>query len=112
VQTRRLRDRVRDAPTLDDKLHALPEWIEAEVLDCHNPSGRRAAIAETAMQMRRTAEAAARFQAADPGGKPVLLRLDLEAGHGVGSPANQRDALWADIRAFLLWQMGKAGTLP
>ena len=59
-----------------------------------------------------SAKAAARLQAANPGGKPVLLRLDLEAGHGVGSTTNQRDALWADIYTFLLWQTGKSGTLP
>lgn len=40
-------------------------------------------------------------------GKPVLLRLDLQVGHGIGSTATQRYALSADIYSFLLWQMGK-----
>ena len=57
-----------------------------------------------------SAKAAARLQAASTSGKPVLLRLDAQAGHGVGSTARQRHALAADIYAFLLWQMGKAGT--
>lgn len=52
---------------------------------------------------------AARLQAATTSGKPILLRLDMQAGHGVGSTATQRDALSADIYSFLLWQMGKAG---
>ncbi|AMO23232.1 prolyl oligopeptidase family serine peptidase [Ramlibacter solisilvae] len=56
-----------------------------------------------------SAKAAARLQAASSSGKPVLLRLDGQAGHGVGSTATQRNALWADIYSFLLWQMGKAG---
>jgi prolyl oligopeptidase len=50
---------------------------------------------------------AARLQAATASGKPILLRLDLQAGHGVGSTATQRNAVAADIYAFLLWQMGK-----
>jgi prolyl oligopeptidase len=56
-----------------------------------------------------SAKAAARLQAASTSGKPILLRLDAQAGHGVGSTATQRYALSADIYSFLLWQMGKAG---
>ncbi len=58
---------------------------------------------------------AARLQAAgaslpDPGSaRPALLRLDLQAGHGVGSTHTQRQAMTADIHSFLLWQMGKLG---
>jgi prolyl oligopeptidase len=59
-----------------------------------------------------SAKAAARPQAATMSGKPVLLRLDAQAGHGVGGTATQRYALTADIRSFLLWQMGRMKTLP
>jgi prolyl oligopeptidase len=52
-------------------------------------------------------KAAARLQAASSSGKPILLRLDAQAGHGVGSTATQRYSLQADIYSFLLWQMGK-----
>ncbi len=55
-----------------------------------------------------SAKTTARLQAASSSGKPVLLRLDLQAGHGVGSTATQRYAQAADIYSFLLWQMGKA----
>lgn len=55
-------------------------------------------------------KAAARLQAATSSGRPVLLRLDAQAGHGIGSTAQQRQSLEADIDAFLLWQMGKLGT--
>ncbi len=51
---------------------------------------------------------AARLQAATSSQKPVLLRLDMQAGHGMGSTATQRNAMAADIYGFLLWQMGKA----
>ena len=54
-----------------------------------------------------SAKTAARLQAATTSGKPILLRLDLQAGHGMGSTATQRNAQAADIYAFLLWQMGK-----
>jgi prolyl oligopeptidase len=54
-----------------------------------------------------SAKAAARLQAASSSGKPVLLRLDAQAGHGIGSTATQRNAMEADIYSFLLWQMGK-----
>jgi len=57
-------------------------------------------------------KAAARLQAASTSGKPVLLRLDLQAGHGIGSTATQRYALSADIYSFLLWQMGRAQMKP
>lgn len=54
-----------------------------------------------------SAKLVARLQAASQSGKPVVLRLDSQAGHGVGSTATQRDALAADIYSFLLWQMGR-----
>ena len=55
-----------------------------------------------------SAKVAARLQAASNSGKPVLLRLDMQAGHGMGSTATQRYAMAADIYSFLLWQMDKA----
>ncbi len=59
-----------------------------------------------------SAKATARLQAASSSGKPVLLRLDLQAGHGIGSTATQRYAMSADIYSFLLWQMGLARLKP
>jgi len=49
---------------------------------------------------------AARLQQASTSAKPVLLRIDWDSGHGVGTPRAQRDAELADIYSFLLWQMG------
>lgn len=51
----------------------------------------------------------ARLQAASSRGKPVRLRLDWDAGHGVGNANRQRLEERADIYAFLLWQMGVSG---
>ena len=49
---------------------------------------------------------AARLQAANPNGKPVLLRVDFEAGHGPGTNRRLREQEVADVYAFLLWQFG------
>ena len=55
---------------------------------------------------------AARLQAASAGGKPVLLRVDWQAGHGQGSSRQSRDEELADIYSFLLWQFGKEEFQP
>ena len=55
---------------------------------------------------------AARLQAATSSGKPVLLRVDYDAGHGIGSTKTQRDELIGDILSFALWQFGAAGFQP
>ena len=49
------------------------------------------------------AEVAAALQASGTA-KPVLLRIDQEAGHGIGSNKTQTDALTADWIAFIFWQ--------
>jgi prolyl oligopeptidase len=50
------------------------------------------------------AKMAARLQAATSSGKTVLLRVDFDAGHGMGSTRAQQDAEAADTYAFVLWQ--------
>jgi prolyl oligopeptidase len=51
------------------------------------------------------AKMAARLQAATISGKPILLRVDYDAGHGIGSTRAQQDREAADTYAFLLWQL-------
>lgn len=58
------------------------------------------------------AKMAARLQAATSSGKPVLLRVDYDAGHGIGSTRLQEDKQLADQFAFLLWQFGEPGFQP
>ena len=55
---------------------------------------------------------AARLQAASSSGKPVLLRVDWQAGHGQGSSRQSREEELADIYSFLLWQFGKEDFQP
>lgn len=51
---------------------------------------------------------AAAMQHANPTGKPVLIRIDLRAGHGAGKPVAKRVDEAADIYAFVLNAMGLA----
>jgi len=55
---------------------------------------------------------AARLQAASTSGKPVLLRLDYNAGHGYGSTKKSQYEERADTFAFLFWQAGIKGFQP
>jgi prolyl oligopeptidase len=61
------------------------------------------------VEVWHSTKTAARLMAASSSGKPVLLRLDYDAGHGVGSTKQQQLEQRADIYAFLLWQMGMPG---
>lgn len=49
----------------------------------------------------------ARLQAATTSGRPVLLRVEEQAGHGVGSTKELQDRLLADELAFLLHEFGR-----
>ena len=61
----------------------------------------------------QSAKMAARLLAATASGKPVLLRIDYDAGHGgVGTTQNQRNEQQADIFAFLLEQLGTREASP
>lgn len=51
-----------------------------------------------------SAKMAARLQAATTSGRPVWLRVDYDAGHGIGSTRLQRNQLIADQFAFVLAQ--------
>jgi prolyl oligopeptidase len=51
---------------------------------------------------------AAAMQNADPQGKPILIRIDLRAGHGAGKPVSKRVEETADIYSFILGAMGLA----
>jgi len=58
------------------------------------------------------AKFAARLQAATTSRNPILLRIDFDAGHGIGSTRTQSDALAADIYSFVLWRTGAKGFQP
>jgi prolyl oligopeptidase len=51
------------------------------------------------------AKVAAALQASGTS-RPVLLRIDAQAGHGIGSTKTQNDDLYADVIAFVFWRAG------
>jgi prolyl oligopeptidase len=59
-----------------------------------------------------TLKMGARLQAATTSGKPVLLRIDYEAGHGIGTTRKQIQEEMADIWTFVFWQAGVPGFQP
>jgi prolyl oligopeptidase len=58
------------------------------------------------------AKMAARMQKATTSGLPILLRVDYDAGHGLGSTRAQLEADYADEWSFLLWQFGLPAFQP
>lgn len=64
------------------------------------------------VEVWHSTKTAARLAAASASGKPILLRLDYDAGHGVGNTRKQQMQERADVYAFLLWQMGVEGFQP
>ncbi|MBL8521855.1 MAG: S9 family peptidase [Betaproteobacteria bacterium] len=57
-----------------------------------------------------SSKSAARLLASTTSGKPVLLRIDYDAGHGGGSTEDQRNAQQADELAFLWQQLRRPAT--
>ena len=51
---------------------------------------------------------AAAMQAADPHGKPLLIRIETRAGHGQGKPTTMQIEEVADVYAFILQAFGLA----
>ena len=54
----------------------------------------------------------AHLQAATSSGRPVLLRVDFDAGHGMGSTRRQRERELAEQLSFLYWQIGRPAYQP
>ncbi|HTW93166.1 MAG TPA: prolyl oligopeptidase family serine peptidase [Tepidisphaeraceae bacterium] len=59
-----------------------------------------------------SAKMVAKMQADTSSGRPVLLRVDYESGHGIGSTKTQYNKLIADTWAFFMWQFGEPGYGP
>lgn len=55
----------------------------------------------------------ASLQAATASGRPVLLRVDYDAGHaGIGATESQQAERLADMIRFALWQTGDPDFQP
>ena len=49
---------------------------------------------------------AALLQASTSSDRPILLRTETRAGHGIGKPLSKQIDEGTDIWTFLLWQTG------
>jgi prolyl oligopeptidase len=71
-----------------------------------------AGINDPRVDPSQPAKMTARLQAATSSRKPVLLRVDYDAGHGMGSTRGQHDLEYGDEMSFLLWQDGDPDFQP
>jgi prolyl oligopeptidase len=71
-----------------------------------------AGINDPRVDPSQPAKMTARLQSATSSKKPVLLRVDYDAGHGMGSTRAQHDLEFADEMSFLLWQFGDPDFQP
>ena len=78
------------------------------VLLIHGVNDPRVEVWQSSKMAARLQAATANFKEAEP----VLLRLDYDAGHGVGTTRGQLNGELADIYSFLLWNFGEPGFQP
>jgi len=64
------------------------------------------------VEVWHTTKTGARLLAASTSKRPVLVRLDYDAGHGIGNTKAQVFDEVADIYAFTLWQLGVPAFQP
>lgn len=65
-------------------------------------------VNDTRVDVWMTLKTASRLATATTSGRPVLLRLEYDGGHGVGGTRSQGQLRTADRWTFLLWQFGIA----
>jgi len=91
--------------------HAIRDGVRyPAVLLTHGVNDPRVAVWQSSKTAARMAAVSAALPAEQ--GRPVLLRLDYDAGHGVGNTRTQSQRERADVWAFMLWQMGVEGFQP
>jgi prolyl oligopeptidase len=64
------------------------------------------------VEVWHTTKTGARLLAASTSKRPVLMRLDYDAGHGIGNTKAQVFDEVADVYAFALWQLGVPAFQP
>ena len=82
--------------------HIVPGTPYPAVLFTHGVNDPR-------VEVWQSTKTAARLMAATRSGKPVLLSLDYQSGHGIGNTKQQLQAERADVFSFFLWQFGMPG---
>jgi prolyl oligopeptidase len=97
-----------DADQLTDGvLFALNSWTKSQAYFAYNPKTETATDTKL---MPPIPVDMSKIEVANVKVKPVLLRVDYDAGHGFGSTRKQQNELLADIYAFLFEQLGASET--
>ena len=69
-------------------------------------------VNDTRVDVWMTLKTGSRLAAASNSGKPVLMRLEYEGGHGPGTTRDQAQMRTADRWSFFLWQSGSPDFQP
>ncbi len=69
-------------------------------------------VNDTRVSVWQTTKYANRIMHNSKSGKPVLMRLDYQLGHGGGASRLQQQEQTADIWSFMFWQMGLPNFQP
>jgi prolyl oligopeptidase len=94
-----------------DALHAVRDGVRyPAVLLTTGMTDPRVEPWQVAKMAARLQAVAASRRASDR--NPVLLRVEFDAGHGMGSTREQRDAELTDEYSFVLWRGGHASFQP
>lgn len=98
-------------PTGFRNLLAMDSYYTLENGKTYPPIMYTTGLNDTRVDSWQPAKAAARMQAAGSP-NPVLLRVEIEGGHGGGATKKQGDELQADIASFLFWRSGRPAWQP
>ncbi|MGZ9058094.1 MAG: prolyl oligopeptidase family serine peptidase [Burkholderiaceae bacterium] len=84
--------------------HHIKEAVKyPAVMLVHGVNDTRVDVWQSAKFASRLAASSEQLQGR---GKPVLMRLDYDLGHGGGGTRNQQQEQTADVWSFFLWQFG------
>jgi prolyl oligopeptidase len=64
------------------------------------------ALGDTRVDPMHARKMAARLRAATASDRPILLRVDEDAGHGIGKPRSKQLDSATDLWTFVFWQLG------
>jgi prolyl oligopeptidase len=88
-------------------------WLHAYSPYHHVVDGERypavlltTALGDTRVDPMHARKMAARLQAATASDLPILVRVDVDEGHGVGKPRSKQLDSATDLWAFVFWQLG------
>ncbi len=91
-------------------LHAYSPYHHVEAGTAYPATIITTAESDSRVDPMHARKFAAALQAATsaPADRPVLLRIETRAGHGVGKPAWKQADEGADLWSFVFWQLGMA----